>query len=356
MKSRIPEGRIPLARTAAVLILGVLLLWVLVHHAGGAAVRDALRAADRRLLAIALLLFLSQNLTVGLRWWLALRLCGLPGRFVSTLRASSMANLVNFLAPGHFGEPAASAWLGATGRAPGVEAFGMLVAAKTIATVLNLVALLACLPLLAGGSPRGVMAEALLLAASASVFAGSVFAAVLHPAVAAWGIRVAVAATMAIAGRFDRPRPGQVPRSERAARRVESLFGRFRNSFVLLARSPGAMAAITAVAVVKVVCLIASLAAVYAALGWPLAPMQATFVMSVDGIANLASDWIPGNLGLQEVVHASAASGGLGMPETVAVSAALVVKAEMVALALLCGVLWLALAPLDPARRVPGPR
>jgi hypothetical protein len=70
--------------------------------------------------------------------------------------------------------------------------------------------------------------------------------------------------------------------------------------------------------------------------------------MSVDGLGNLASIWIPGNLGLQELVHTTAASKGLVIDPAIAVSAAILVKALMLAHGAFCGLLWLGLEPFDP--------
>ena len=120
------------------LLVGGGLLVALLRVIGVEETVARLRSADLTLLGLALLLFCSQAITMAVRWWLALRMCGHRVSLVSCIRANSASNVINFLAPGHFGEPAATAWLGKTGRGPGVEAFAVLVACKAIATVLNL--------------------------------------------------------------------------------------------------------------------------------------------------------------------------------------------------------------------------
>ena len=345
----------PRARRIAVggllLMVGLLLVAALVAHSGADAVMTTLAGADQRLLALALALFLSQSLTVGIRWWVALRLCGYEGRLLSLLRANSASNLINFLAPGHFGEPTSSAWLATTGRAPGAEAFGLLVATKAVGMGLNLAVLLVSLPLLLAGPHTGAVSQAMLIAAGGLIVTVLAFGAVLHPGIARWGTGLATALARAALGPFDRG-DGQLGRSHRLSRRVEDLFRRFRESFVTLARDPLALGAVTGLATVKAVCLVASMGLVYAAVGHPVDAVSATFIMSLDGLANIVSVWIPANLGLQELVHSSAAVGGLAVPEAVAVSAALVVKGMMGVHAVVGAGLWLALAPLDraPAR------
>ena len=343
MPDRTPRIAVAL-RGAALFAAGLALLVVIVQRSGVEQVRGVLAAADPALVAGALAIFVTQGLTVGLRWWVALRLCGHEARFASLLRATSATNLINFLAPGHFGEPIAATWLGRSGRAPGVEAFSLLVATKAVATTLNLVILIACLPLLlAGTASAGAVRQAGLIAGAAALLTGLAFGAVLHPGVAAWGARLAATITRLILSPLDRG----TGRAERVARRVAVLFERFRTSFVVLARSPAALAAVVGLALVKVALLVVSMALVYAALGHPLGPAGATFIMSLDGVANLASIWVPGNLGVQELVHASAASGGLGVPQATAVSASLVIKAMMVVHAAVGALVWIGLAPLD---------
>lgn len=331
---------------ALLLLLGLLLLWALVLHSGVEAVRATLASTDGRLLLVALALFLSQSVTVGLRWWVALRLCGYEGRLLSLLRANSASNLINFLAPGHFGEPASAAWLASTGRAPGPEAFGLLVATKAVGTALNLAVLLVCLPVLLASAHAGVLAQAVLIAGGGLVFASLVTTAVLHPRIADWGTGVATSLTRTSLVPFDREGSPE-RRSDRMAGRVRDLFQRFRTSFVLLAKNPLALGAVAGMATLKAVFLVASLALVYAAVGYPVNAASATFIMSLDGLANIASVWIPGNLGLQEFVHSSAAVSGLAVPEAVAVSAALLVKGMMAVHALVGAGLWLVLAPFD---------
>ena len=344
-----PRSRIGghLLRGGILLLVGLALLWALVRHSGVDQVKTVLAGADRSLLAVAALIYLSQSFTVGLRWWLALRLCGYEARPVAVLRGAATSHVVNFAAPGHFGEPVASAWLGRTGRAPGVEAFGLLVATKAVASLLNIVLLLACLgPLTTEVRPE-TLPQAGLITGLALLLTTVAFTVILHPRIAAWGAGLLSRLVRGVAAPFDRASGDEEPRSVRLGRWMEAFCGRFRGSFVLLARRPAALAATTAVSAFKVACLVLTMWLVYAAVGSPISPAGATFLGSVDAAGNMASVWIPGNLGLQEVVHSSAAAGALGIEQPVAVSASLVVKGLMVVQALFGVCLWLVLAPFD---------
>ena len=334
-------------RGALLLGAGVVLLWLLVRHSGQARVQEVLESADRGTLAIAALVFLSQPFTVGARWWLALRLCGFEGRPVSLLRGVVVSQVTNFVAPGHFGEPVAAAWLGRTGRAPGVEAFGLLVATKAVSSLLNIVVLMACLgPLTTEVSPEA-LPQAALISLLALGFTAAAFTAILHPRIAGWGTGVLARTVRVLVGLFERARAEGEPRSVRLGRWVEAFCGRFRGSFVLLASRPAALASTTALSGLKVASLVVVVWLVYAALGSPITPAGATFVGSADAAGNMAAVWVPGNLGVQEAIHTSAAAGALGIAQPVAVSAALVVKGLMVVQVLFGGLLWLALMPFD---------
>lgn len=337
-------------RGALLLMIGLGLVWALVRHSGAEQVKAHLAGADRRLLLAAALVYVSQSFTVGLRWWLALRLCGYEGRFVSLLRGAATSHVINFVAPGHFGEPVAGAWLGRTGRAPGVEAFALLVATKAVASLLNIVLLLACLGPLATEVSPAALPQAGLITALALALVAAAFVAILHPGIASWGSALLSRIARAVLSPFDRDPRGPEPRSRRAGRRVEAFCARFRDSFVLLARRPSALGATTAVSLFKVVCMITTMWLIYAALGATVSPAGATFLGSVDAAGNMAAVWIPANLGVQELVHSSAAAGALGIDQSVAVSASLTVKGLMVVHALFGAGLWLLLAPLDRAQ------
>jgi glycosyltransferase AglD len=327
--------------------VGLALLCTLVAWSGPARVWEVLGAADPRLLGIAAAILLAQPFTVGVRWWLALRLCGYEGRFVSLLRATVVSQVTNFVAPGHFGEPVAATWLGRTGRAPGVEAFGLLVATKAVASLLNIVLLLACLGPLATPVRGSALPQASLIAGLALLLTVAAFTAILHPGIAAWGTVVLGRGTRTVAALTDRRGQDGDPRSVRLARWVEAFCGRFRGSFVLLARRPGALTATTALSVLKIGSLVVVVWLIYAALGAPIGPAAATFIAAADAAGNMAAVWVPGNMGVQEVVHTSAAAGALGIEQSVAVSAALVVKGLVVGQALFGGLLWLLLLPFD---------
>ena len=345
-----------LLRGGALLLVGLALLAALVTHSGVDQIHSVLAGADRTLLATAGLLIIAQSFTLGLRWWLALRLCGHEGRFVSLLRASAMSHVINFTAPGHFGEPVTAVWLERTGRAPGVESFALLVVTKAAATLLNLVLVLACLLPLAANVNADGLPQIALMAGLALVLMTLAFVAVLHPSVATWGSKLLGRLTRTLLGPFDRKGVQERTRSARMGRSVEAFCGRFRASFVLLARRPAALAATTAVSALKLVCLVVATWLIYAALGAAVSPAGATFVTLADAAGNMAAVWIPANLGVQEVVHSSASAGALGLGSTLAVAAALVVKGLMVVHAAFGALIWLALAPLDPVeepQRIP---
>ena len=343
----------PLHLIRAVLLLGVgvALLAALLHQTGSVRVASLLAEADRTLLLLAALVYCSQSLLVGLRWWVALRLCGLPAGPVAILRASVMSNVVNFVAPGHFGEPAAAAWLGRTGRAPGVEAFGLLVAIKALASLLNIVVLLACLGLLAAQVPVDGGRQAWLLSGGALALTVAAFTAILHPGLAAVGTRLCARLVRAALSPFDRGIGGAEPRSLRLGRQMEDFCGRFRASFVLLARRPWALGVTLALSVFKVASLVLTVWLLYAALGTSLTTAEATLIASADAAGNLAAIWIPANLGVQEVVHTTAAAAALSIDQAVAVSGALAVKGLMVLHGLFGALLWVALSPFDRAGR-----
>lgn len=338
-------------RGAVLLACGAGLLWLLLSRSGMENVAGTLGSADRGLLLAALCVFLGQGLFIGLRWWAGLRLCGYPGRLVPILRGAAAVHLVNFLAPGHFGEPVGAAWLASRGRAPGVESFAILLATKAVASLLSVFVLLAALvPLSRSGRPSAIEQAAIVAAiAFAGVAVG--LAAILHGGTAERGTRLLVRAARRLAGLADRPgRPG-MPGSERAAEVTERFLVRFRASFVLLARHPAALAATSAISFVKVCCLVLTVSLVYAALGRPLAPAEAAFVVSVDVLGSFAAVWIPANLGLQEAVHASAAVGGLGVEPAVAVSASLALKGLLIGHAAMGGLIWAGLGPWDRERK-----
>jgi uncharacterized protein (TIRG00374 family) len=316
--------------------VGVALLYFLVDYSGWDKIRELLHRIDKRLALWAMLLFVAQLFAMSLRWWVALRLTGYPARLVSCIRANSASNIINFVAPGHFGEPFAGAWLGKTRRGPGVESFALLIACKAVAMVINGVVLIACIPLLLADAQNSALGQAVALTVLTFVMAGGVFVLVLHPRTSSWGIGKAARLARLLL------------RSEAAADKVQAMTERFRDAFVLFSRAPRALVAVSLIAAVKIVCLIAVMSLIYEALGHPVSLFAATFLESIDGLGNIVAIWIPGNLGLQEIIHSSAAAGGLGIDLPTAVFAALLVKLFMVVHILVAGVLWLVLAPFDP--------
>jgi uncharacterized protein (TIRG00374 family) len=314
----------------AALALGAALVFALVYRVGAGELASTLRSADRRLLLLAFVLFLTQLFTLTLRWWAALRLLGHDVRFLSLFRAVCGLNFVNFWAPGHFGEPLLAFWLGRGGRAPGVDAFAALVASKAVATLLNLAILLICLPFLASKAGEeaarlGGLALLLVLGAAAAL------SLVLHPrlarALARW---LATRAPLA-----------------RVSGRVEAGVLRFRDAFVFLGRSPRALAVVAGLSLLKMGTIVAVMMLLYRAVASPVDVFGATFLETVDGLGNMVAVWIPANLGVQEAIHSSAAVAGLAVDAPAALAAALLVKLLLLGHVSAGGLLFLALAPWD---------
>ncbi len=293
--------------------LGIALLVLLVRLVGAEDVGAALAAADPVRLALAFLLISTMTVTMGLRWWVAHRLLGHRGRLLSLIRANCASNVVNFVAPGHFGEPMLAAWLGRSGRAPGVEAFTVLVACKALGTLLNGVVLLVCVPLLLWET-RPDDARSIVLVTAVSI------------AVALAGLAV-----------LTHPRWA----------RIHPFVARFRDTLALFATSPRAVLAVAGLGLVKLVTVVWAVALVYAALGAPLTPVSATFLMSADALGNLVSIWIPGNLGVQEAIHSGAAVQGVGVDGPTAVAASLAFKILQALHIAVGGLLFVALGRWD---------
>lgn len=288
---------------------------MLVRGVGAQEVGAALADADRGLVGLAFLLLSTMTLTLGLRWWLALRLLGHPARLVSIIRAGCGLNLVNFVAPGHFGEPLLAAWLGRSGRAPGVEAFTVLIGCKVLATLLNVAALVVCVPLVLSET-RPADSRSLVFVTLASLAAGLLALALL-----------------------THPRPA----------RLHPVVARFRATMVLFATSPRAIAAVLGFGVVKLGTVVAAIALVYASLGTSLSVAGSTFLTSADALGNLAAIWVPGNLGVQEAIHSVAAVQAVGVDGPTAVAAALIFKTLLVLHISVGGALFVVLSRWDRA-------
>jgi len=314
--SRWHTTRSRLLRWGLPVALGLGLLGGLIHLAGGEAIRQTLASADLKLLALAMLVFGIQLPLMGLRWWAGMRLLGYRAGFVTILRANAGSNLVNFVAPGHFGEPGMAAWLERTGRAPGVEAFSVLVACKALATLLNLGVLLVCLPMLARESLGAELRTLSLAVVGVTVLAFLGLCALLHPRL---GERWAV-------------------------------MRRFRATFSLFARSPRALLVVGGISMLKIGIMIGAFQLVYASLGAPVSLYAATFLESVDALGRFLSIWVPANLGIEEAIHSLAASQGLSMSGPVSVSAALLCKGILTVHISLGAILYVILGPLDRVR------
>ena len=296
-----------LIRTALLALAGITLLAGLVRYVGMEEVRTHLAGADSRYLAAAAGLFFTQFLTMGGRWWLAMRLLGLDASFLAIVRANCGSNFVNFYAPGHFGEPMMAAWLGETRGAPAVEAFAVLIACKVVATFLNLGLLLFCLPFLAGAGSDELLWQvgATILFVCAGTGVGLYV--VLHRATAE---RAGVFAVRAALVAIRRVRPAA---EEGAQRVLEKLVRRFTDTFALFARHPPTLLAVVAMSALKMGTIIGVVMVLYRAFDVPVSWFGATFLETVDVLGHLVSIWIPGNMGIQEWIMTSAAHVGLNI-------------------------------------------
>jgi len=328
---------------ALLLALGVALLVVTVRMFGTDQVMQELAGADRALLGWAALLFFSQFFTMGLRWWITLRLLGHPVRAISLFRANAASNFVNFFAPGHFGEPLISAWLAKSGRAPGVEAFSALVGSKVLATILSFSLLVACVPLLMARTEASWLAQVAGTAVAIAIGTIIALAILLRPHVAAWG---AALAGRWVGGAIAVLRPSL---GERVRIRLESLLLGVRDTLATFATRPAALLGSAAVSALKIATQIGFVTVLFAAFGTELTVGGATFLVTVDVLQNAVSIWIPANLGVQEAILTAAAAGGLAVDGSVAASAAIAHKVILVVHVGLGGLAFLVLGLFDRA-------
>lgn len=340
-----PEARRPLRpwlHSLGLLSLGLALLALLASGVGTEGVLERLRTADRRRLVLALLLSATQIPTMGLRWWAAMRILGLRASWMSLVRAGSAGNFINFFAPGHFGEALAAAWLAKTGRAPGVEAFSVLVGCKAIGVVLHLATLLACLPLVRSAARhQDLIGIALLL--STLLVATLAVAGLATGGAFMEGLARGVDGTVRLLAR-----PLGRERAERLGDRVGGLTRRFQGTLATFARRPRAIVAVAGLSLLKTGAVMGSISLTWKAFGEDVGLVDAAFLHAVDSLSSLVGIWVPANLGVQEGVLTSASVGGLGLDPQAAFSGAIGLKAVLLAHALLCGVVWLL-----PGRRRP---
>jgi len=324
-------------RTVLLAVAGVVLFMGLLRYVGLDEVRGHLLAADPALLGAAALLFFTQILTMGGRWWLAMRLLGIEASLLAVIRANCGSNFVNFYAPGHFGEPMMAAWLGETKGAPGVEAFTVLIACKVVATVMNLGLLLLCLPFLTGAGDDsllwqvGVTIVFICCGTAAGVFV------VIHRATAERIGAGVVSVAGAVAARV---RPAS---ADTVRRVVGKLVGKFTETFALFARDPRTLVAVAGMSALKMGTIIGVMMVLYRAFGVPVSWFGATYLETVDVLGHLVSIWVPGNMGVQEWILTTAANVGLNIDEGVAASAAIAHKAILLVHITLGGALFVGL-------------
>ena len=326
------------------LALGLGILAATVHFYGIERVSAQLAAADHRLLGWAALVFFSQFFTMGLRWWLTMRLLGHNVRAIPLFRANAASNFVNFFAPGHFGEPIVSAWLDRSGRAPGVHAFSALIGSKVLATILSFALLVACIPLLASRTDASWLMQVGGVAAALGFGTLVALLVLLRPAVAAGAASLMGSLVRGTIGRL-RPAFGN-----NLAGTLESLVLQVRDSLALFGKHPWALLGSAAISAAKVALQVLFVILLFAAFGQDLTVAGSTFLVTVDVLQNAVSIWIPANLGVQEALLVAAAAGGLAIDGSVAASAALAHKAILLTHVILGGLIFVILGAVDHGR------
>lgn len=329
------------AQTVGLLVVGLVLFAAVLHHVGLDAVVSELRGANRALLMVAALVFFTQFFTMGFRWWLAMRMLGHETRLIPILRANSGSNFINFFAPGHFGEPAMALWLARSNKAPGVEAFTVLVGCKIVATILSFAVLLACLPFLTARSESPWLMQVGVTVASVILATALALTLLLRPGISTWA---ATLTGRVVRGSLGRLRPDL---GERLAGALGGALLRTRDTLALFVSRPAALLATAAVSAVKIGLQIVFVVLLYAAFGQQLSVSGATFLVTVDVLQNLVSIWIPANMGVQEAVLIAAAAGGLSIEPAVAASATIAHKLILIAHVGLGGIAFLLLGALD---------
>jgi uncharacterized protein (TIRG00374 family) len=322
-------------KTLLGLALGIAVLAFVLWTWGGKDLLPTLRAADRGHLLRAMLVFSLQIPLLGVRWWVGLRLISMRADLLALIRASSGAGFLNFFGPGHLGEPLAAHWLETTGRGPGPEAFGVLVATKAVATMAAFVTLGATLAVI--GTERRLTLALLILGLGTVTLAAWV---------ALVSDRFSQGALRWVA-RALRPFPRVTPFLESA----ERIAHRFRSPFQIYSARPAALAVVLFISLVKMGVVTCSIREVYASVGHSVGWLGALFMQGADSVGHLGSIWVPGDLGVQELVLTAAATSALSVPGPQAAAAAVLQKLVLTAHVLLCGLTFLVLAPFDPPRK-----
>ncbi len=305
-------------QAALLLGFGGVVLASVVQFFGAAEVAQRLRDADRGLLALAAAVFFTQFFTMGLRWWVTLRLLGHDVAAIPLFRANAAANFVNFFAPGHFGEPLLATWLARTGRAPGVEAFSALVGSKVVATILSFCLLVACVPLLVTAAEASWLSQVAGAAGALAVRTVGASVGLVRPALAS-----------------------------RVAGSTEALVLGVRDGLAHFGSRPVALLGSAALSATKVASQIGFVTLLYRAFGQEVTVAGAAFLVTVNVLQNAISIWIPANLGVQEALLVAAAAGGLAIDGSVAASAALAQKAILIVHVLLGAAAFVVLGWFD---------
>jgi uncharacterized protein (TIRG00374 family) len=328
-------------QAALLLGFGGVVLASVVQFFGAAEVAQRLRDADRGLLALAAAVFFTQFFTMGLRWWVTLRLLGHDVAAIPLFRANAAANFVNFFAPGHFGEPLLATWLARTGRAPGVEAFSALVGSKVVATILSFCLLVACVPLLVTAAEASWLSQVAGAAGALAVGTVGAWIVLLRPSVASAGAAL-LARTVGASVGLVRP-----ALASRVAGSTEALVLGVRDGLAHFGSRPVALLGSAALSATKVASQIGFVTLLYRAFGQEVTVAGAAFLVTVNVLQNAISIWIPANLGVQEALLVAAAAGGLAIDGSVAASAALAQKAILIVHVLLGAAAFVVLGWFD---------
>lgn len=306
-------GQSPSQRRRSALLagLGIAVLVGLVWFYGTDEVLGALRDARLDLVLAAFVLFCLQIPILTLRWWWILRRLGMPTRFSDILAAHCGASVTNFMVPGHVGEAVLSAWLGRTGRAPGVEAFTALVACKVLSVLIALGLFVAGLLATDAEALQPMRAPALGALALGSL---------------------ALLVVLRVGGGTREDAVG-----------VLRLVHRARATLLDLGRSPSALAVGFFITLFNTLLVCVVLGLVFAACGAPLGAVDTVLLRSLDTVGHGLAGWMPGNLGVDEIILTFGSQYGLSIDGPVALSSALLHRAIVLGYVLVAGGIFAAL-------------
>ena len=317
---------------------------------GVGATRQAAAAADPWLLVAATGVLCLQIPLLGFRWWLALRWMGQPASLPVMIRVNTASNVVNFVVPGHAGEAVTSWWLARSGHGDAVTAFSAVIACKVIGSAVNLLVAAGLLMAVGYGGRTPLVALGLGL----GVAAGVGVAAVVQPGRGARLGRLMAGLVAAPTRRVMSLLVGDARgRATAAGLRagIERAWDRLWSSLGLLARRPGALAALTAVSLLKVAVVAASFHLVFRAVGIAadLGASQQVLVSVINDLGRFVFIHVPLDLGGQETVILAGLD-AFGVGSAAGLAAALLYKVVTVVEKLLSVAVVAALGPWHPTQ------